>query len=77
MSPPPANPVRVVIDTNVVLPALTGNMPERNWLRELWMTGRIVPLVNEETLAEAQGEDPRTQPIPRKSTKPTCSSERR
>ena len=52
MSKPPEGPVRVVVDTNVILPILTGNMPERNWLRELWTAGQIVPLVNEETLAE-------------------------
>lgn len=65
MSVPPAEPVRVVVDTNVVLPALTGNMPERNWLRELWMTGRIITLVNEETLAELREKIFERSPSPR------------
>jgi putative PIN family toxin of toxin-antitoxin system len=65
MSAPPAEPVRVVVDTNVVLPALTGNMPERNWLRELWMTGRIVTLVNEETLTELREKVLERSPSPK------------
>ena len=44
-------PLRVVVDTNVLLSALLfGGQPGR--LRDLWVEGRIVPLVSQETFAE-------------------------
>ena len=46
-----AAPLRVVVDTNVLLSALLfGGQPGR--LRDLWVEGRIVPLVSQETFAE-------------------------
>lgn len=44
-------PYRVVIDTNVLVSGLLfGGEPGR--LRDLWIGGRIVPLVSKETFAE-------------------------
>jgi putative PIN family toxin of toxin-antitoxin system len=44
-------PVRVVIDTNVLLSGLLfGGAPER--IRDLWVLGRLVPLLSRETFAE-------------------------
>ena len=44
-------PVRVVLDTNVVVSALLfGGQPGK--LRDLWVGGRSVPLVSKETFAE-------------------------
>ena len=45
------NPVRVVIDTNVLLSGLLfGGAPER--ICDLWASGRLVPLLSQETFAE-------------------------
>ncbi|MEO6021908.1 MAG: putative toxin-antitoxin system toxin component, PIN family [Burkholderiales bacterium] len=43
---------RVVIDTNVVLSALLFPRGRLAWLRGAWHTGRIVPVVSTDTLAE-------------------------
>jgi uncharacterized protein len=44
-------PLRVVIDTNVLLSALLfGGQPGE--LRDLWVGGQIVPLVSQETFSE-------------------------
>jgi putative PIN family toxin of toxin-antitoxin system len=44
-------PVRVVIDTNVLLSGLLfGGAPKR--IRDLWVLGRLVPLLSRETFAE-------------------------
>jgi uncharacterized protein len=44
-------PLRVVIDTNVLVSALLfAGQPGK--LRDLWVAGRIVPLVSKETFAE-------------------------
>ena len=45
------SPVRIVIDTNVLLSGfLFGGAPER--IRDLWVSGRLVPLLSRETFAE-------------------------
>lgn len=44
-------PIRVVLDTNVLVSALLfGGRP--GMLRDLWKSGRIIPLVTKETFAE-------------------------
>ena len=44
-------PIRVVIDTNVLVSALLfGGQPGK--LRDLWVGGRLVPLVSKQTFAE-------------------------
>ena len=43
---------RVVIDTNVVLSALLFPRGRPTWLRSAWHTGRIIPVVSTDTLAE-------------------------
>lgn len=45
-------PLRVVIDTNVVVSALVFRQGRLAWLREAWASGAIVPVVSDETLAE-------------------------
>lgn len=52
--PPEAQraPVRVVIDTNVVVSALLFNGVTLRRLREYWQSGVIVPLVSRETAQE-------------------------
>ena len=47
---------RVVIDNNVIIPPLTYESPETNWLVSLWQSGRIKPLVNDETIAELEAQ---------------------
>ncbi|MBK5274424.1 MAG: putative toxin-antitoxin system toxin component, PIN family [Desulfuromonadales bacterium] len=44
-------PLRIVLDTNVLISALlfSGRV---GMLRDLWKTGRIIPLVSKETFAE-------------------------
>ena len=44
--------LRVVIDTNVVLSALLHRTRSLAWLRLLWQSGVIVPLISRDTLAE-------------------------
>ena len=50
--PPPQEPPGVVIDTSTTLPILTGVGVDDHWLVDLWQSGRIIPLVNNETIAE-------------------------
>ncbi len=50
--PPPQEPPRVVIDTSTTLPILTGAGVDDHWLVNLWQSGRIIPLANNETIAE-------------------------
>ena len=50
----PAYGTRTVIDNNVIIPPLPYQHPETNWLVILWQSGRIKPLVNDETLAELE-----------------------
>ena len=47
-----APPLRVVLDTNVVVSALLFRSGRLAWLREAWTGGRVVPVVGRETLAE-------------------------
>jgi putative PIN family toxin of toxin-antitoxin system len=47
-----AAPLRVVLDTNVVVSALLFRSGRLAWLREAWTSGRVVPVVGRETLAE-------------------------
>jgi putative PIN family toxin of toxin-antitoxin system len=44
-------PLRVVLDTNVLVSALLFGGPT-GMLRDAWKTGRIIPLVSKETFAE-------------------------
>jgi uncharacterized protein len=45
-------PIRVVLDTNVVLSALLFANGRLRWLRETWQQGQIVPVVNRTTITE-------------------------
>ncbi|MEO6623401.1 MAG: PIN domain-containing protein, partial [Nitrospirales bacterium] len=45
-------PLRVVLDTNVVVSALLFRSGRLAWLREAWTSGRVVPVLGRETLAE-------------------------
>ena len=47
-------PRRVVLDTNVVLSTLVFTSSSLGWLRQLWKTGVIVPLISWDTIAELQ-----------------------
>lgn len=42
----------VVLDTNVVVSALLFERGQLAWMRELWATGRIVPLASQATTRE-------------------------
>ena len=45
-------PLRVVIDTNVILSALLFRSGRVSWLVPLWRCGRFVPLVSKESVSE-------------------------
>jgi putative PIN family toxin of toxin-antitoxin system len=45
-------PVRVVLDTNVVISALLFSNGRLRWLREIWQRVEIVPIVNQQTTLE-------------------------
>ena len=47
-------PRRVVLDTNVILSTLVFTSSSLGWLRQLWKTGVIVPLISWDTIAELQ-----------------------
>ena len=47
-------PKRVVLDTNVILSTLVFTSSSLGWLRQLWKTGVIVPLISWDTIAELQ-----------------------
>lgn len=44
--------MKVVLDTNVVVSALLFEHGRLGWVRELWTTGRIVPLGSQATIHE-------------------------
>jgi uncharacterized protein len=46
------HPLRVVLDTNVLISALVFESPGAVWLRTLWQQGGIVPVVSRETAEE-------------------------
>ena len=45
-------PLRVVIDTNVLLSSLLFHAGTLSWLRTAWQARRVCPLVNRETMNE-------------------------
>ena len=45
-------PVRLVLDTNVLLSALLFPSGRVSWLRDAWRSGRIRPIVSRDTTAE-------------------------
>ena len=45
-------PVRLVLDTNVLLSALLFSSGRLSWLRDAWRSGRIRPIAGRETTAE-------------------------
>lgn len=45
-------PVRVVHDTNVLVPALVLSADRWVWLRQLWHSGRVIPLASQQTMDE-------------------------
>ena len=55
MASPHRRRLRVVLDNNVIVPPLTYEHPGNNWLVQLWQSGRIKPLVSDETMAELRG----------------------
>ena len=55
MTPEGNGPIRVVVDTSVLLPILTYRFPSTNWLVKLWQSNKIKPLAREETLDELDG----------------------
>ena len=54
MTQPQDRQVRVVIDNSVLVAILRHRNPGNNWLIGLWTSGRIVPLVSQETLHELE-----------------------
>ena len=46
--------LRVVIDNSVLVAILQHRNPGNNWLIQLWTSGRILPLVSQETLHELE-----------------------
>ena len=49
-------PLRVVIDSSVLVAILRHENPGNNWLIQLWRTERIIPLASQETLHELEQE---------------------
>ena len=47
-----SRPLRVVLDTNVLISALVFESPGAVWLRNLWQQGGIVPVVSKESVEE-------------------------
>ncbi|MBL8523072.1 MAG: putative toxin-antitoxin system toxin component, PIN family, partial [Betaproteobacteria bacterium] len=48
----PDQPLRVVLDTNVVLSALIFPGKTTSRIRELWQNGKLIPLISRETTEE-------------------------
>ena len=61
-APDALTPLRVVIDTSVVIPILVNPEPERNWLCQLWQSRNIEPLLNSETRQELEAQLKRASP---------------
>ncbi len=49
---PASRPLRVVLDTNVLVSALLFARGELIWLREAWQTGALTPLASQATIDE-------------------------
>lgn len=64
MSSPQNPPLRVVIDSSVLVAILRHKDPGNNWLIQLWRTERITPLASQETLHELEQELLRHSPTP-------------
>ena len=47
-----SEPIRVVLDTNVLISALVFESPGAVWLRHLWQRGEIIPVASKETVEE-------------------------
>ena len=47
-------PIRVVIDTSILVPILTYEFPSSNWLVQMWQSRLIEPLICDETLDELE-----------------------
>ena len=47
-----SRPLRVVLDTNVLISALVFESPGAVWLRNIWQESGIVPVVSKETVEE-------------------------
>lgn len=47
-----SDPLRVVLDTNVLISALVFESPSAVWLRNLWQQAGIIPVVSRETVEE-------------------------
>lgn len=45
-------PVRIVHDTNVLVSALVLSPDRGFWLRQLWQSGRVIPLASQQTTDE-------------------------
>lgn len=45
-------PIRVVLDTSVLVSTLVFHAGALSWLRDAWRSGRILPLASRETAAE-------------------------
>lgn len=48
----PDQPLRMVLDTNVVLSALVFPGKTTSQIRELWQSGKLIPLISRETTEE-------------------------
>jgi putative PIN family toxin of toxin-antitoxin system len=44
--------LRVVLDTNCIISALTFSRKKMTWLRHGWQSGELIPLVSKETASE-------------------------
>ena len=49
---PAPRPLRVVLDTNVLVSALLFRGGELTWLRQAWQAGTLFPLASQETVGE-------------------------
>ncbi len=47
-----SRPLRIVLDSNVLVSALVFESPRAVWLRNLWQQGGVVPVVSKETVEE-------------------------
>ncbi len=65
MTPYSGRPVRVVIDSSVVLPILLRTYPNSSLLAQLWQAGRLSPLVNSETIQELSRKLLERSPFPK------------
>ncbi len=57
--------IKIVIDTNILVPILTYKSPDENWLVKSWKSYSVIPLICEESVEELRRKLKEASPTPK------------